>query len=148
MEANLSEPEDYVRDNFVEACVPLRDMNDVQIEKYIEIIGRCPRGECNEWRMGYTGGNILRYSYCEFIQWGIEDQTVTNITITRARFDEINFDNCVFDGVEFKNCVFKIQVPPPPYSITKQPLLHNQVPPTPQPSPPDSSTKQPSKIMI
>ena len=106
MEVNLSEPEDYVRDNFVEACVPLRDMNDVQIEKYIEIIGRCPRGECNEWRMGYTGGNILRYSYCEFIQWGIEDQTVTNITITRARFDEINFDNCVFDGVEFKNCVF------------------------------------------
>ena len=25
MEANLSEPEDYVRDNFVEACVPLRE---------------------------------------------------------------------------------------------------------------------------
>ena len=107
MEANLSEPEDYVRDNFVDDSVPLRDMNDVQIEKYVELIGRCPRDECDEWRMVYTGGNILRYSYCTFIQWGIEDQTVSNITITRALFDEINFDNCVFDGVEFKNCVFK-----------------------------------------
>jgi hypothetical protein len=107
MEANLSEPEDYVRANFVEDCVPLRDMNDVQIEKYIELSGRCTFDERDEWSMVYTGGNILRYSYCEFIQWGIEDQTVSNITIRRALFDEINFDNCVFDGVEFQNCVFK-----------------------------------------
>ena len=107
MEVTLSEPEDYIRDDFVDDFVPLRDMNDVQIEKYVELIGRCPRDECDEWRMVYNGGDILRYSYCEFIQWGIEDQTVTNITITRARFDQINFDNCVFDGVEFENCVFK-----------------------------------------
>jgi uncharacterized protein YjbI with pentapeptide repeats len=82
-------------------------MNDTQIEKYVELCGRCPREECEEWEMVYIGGNILRYSYCKFIQWGIEDQTVSNITISRALFDEINFDNCVFDGVEFEECVFK-----------------------------------------
>jgi hypothetical protein len=107
MEVTLSEPEDYIRDDFVDDFVPLRDMNDVQIEKYVELIGRCPRDECDEWRMVYNGGDILRYSYCMFIQWGIEDQTVTNITITRALFDQITFRNYVFDGVEFENCVFK-----------------------------------------
>jgi len=82
-------------------------MNDTQIEKYVELCGRCPRDECEEWEMLYIGGDILRYSYCKFIQWGIEDQTVSNITISRATFDEINFENCVFDGVEFEECVFK-----------------------------------------
>jgi hypothetical protein len=87
--------------------MPLSHMNDTQIEKYVELCGRCPRDECEEWEMVYIGGDILRYSYCKFIQWGIEDQTVSNITISRALFDEINFDNCVFDGVEFEECVFK-----------------------------------------
>ena len=107
MELTLNEPEDYIRDNFVDVSVPLRDMNDVQIEQYVELIGRCPRDECDEWSIVYTGGNILRYSYCKFIQWGIEDQTVSNITITRALFDEITFTNYVFDGVYFEECVFK-----------------------------------------
>jgi uncharacterized protein YjbI with pentapeptide repeats len=87
--------------------MPLSHMNDAQIEKYVELCGQCPRDECEEWEMVYIGGDILRYSYCKFIQWGIEDQTVSNITISRALFDEINFDNCVFDGVEFEECVFK-----------------------------------------
>ena len=107
MEVNLNEPEDYVRGDFVDDCVPLRDMNDLQIEKYIELNGRCTFDERDEWSMVYTGGNILRYSYCTFIQWGIEDQTVSNITITRALFDEITFTNYVFDGVYFEKCVFK-----------------------------------------
>jgi hypothetical protein len=87
--------------------MPLREMNDAQIEKYVERIGRCPRDECDEWAMVYNGDAILRYSYCEFIQWGIEDQTVSNITISRATFDEITFTNYVFDGVTFDECVFK-----------------------------------------
>lgn len=87
--------------------VPLCDMNDKQIEKYVEQIGRCPREECDEWAMIYTGGIPKRYSYGNFTQWGIEDQTVSNITITRAIFDEINFDNCTFDNVIFEDCVFK-----------------------------------------
>jgi hypothetical protein len=89
-----------------EEDVPLRDMNDAQIEKYVERIGQCPRDECAEWAMLYIGGDILRYSYCNFIQWGIEDQTVSNITITRAAFDEINFRNCTFDNVTFQECIF------------------------------------------
>jgi len=89
-----------------EEDVPLRDMNDAQIEKYVERIGQCPRDECAEWAMLYIGGDILRYSYCKFIQWGIEDQTVSNITITRAAFEEINFRNCTFDNVTFDECVF------------------------------------------
>jgi hypothetical protein len=87
--------------------MPLRNMNDLQIEKYVERIGRCPRDECDEWTMVYNGGDILRYSYCNFIQWHIEDQIVSNITITRAIFNEITFTNYVFDNVTFDECVFK-----------------------------------------
>ena len=102
-----SDDEDSEDEDELIMSMPLSHMNDTQIEKYVELCGRCPRDECDEWEMVYTGGNILRYSYCKFIQWGIEDQTVSNITISRATFDEINFENCVFDGVEFEECVFK-----------------------------------------
>ena len=82
-------------------------MTDAQIEQYVELCGRCPRDECEEWESIYTGGAILRYSYCKFIQWGIEDQTVSYITISRALFDQITFTNYVFNCVVFEECVFK-----------------------------------------
>jgi hypothetical protein len=87
--------------------MPFQNMNDVQIKKYCELIGQFPRDECNEWAMVYNGGPIIHFSYCKFIQWGIEDQTVSNITISRALFDEITFTNFVFDNVIFDECVFK-----------------------------------------
>jgi hypothetical protein len=87
--------------------MPLRNMNDLQIEKYVERIGQCPRDECDEWTMVYAGGAILRYSYCNFSQWHIEDQTVSNVTITRAIFEDTTFTNYVFDNVTFDECVFK-----------------------------------------
>ena len=87
--------------------MPLSHMNDTQIEQYVELCGRCPRDECEEWEMVYTGGAILRYSYCKFIQWHIEDQTVSYITISRAIFDETTFTNYVFHCVVFEECVFK-----------------------------------------
>ena len=87
--------------------MPLSHMNDTQIEQYVELCGRCPRDECEEWEMVYTGGAILRYSYCKFIQWHIEDQTVSDITISRAIFDETTFTNYVFNCVVFEECVFK-----------------------------------------
>lgn len=99
--------EDFVSKLVDEDKVPLCEMNDKQIEEYIEQIGRCPGEECDEWAMIYTGGIPKRYSYGNFTQWGIEDQTVSNITITRAIFDEINFTNCTFDNVRFEECVFK-----------------------------------------
>ena len=102
-----SDDEDSEDEDELIMSMPLSHMNDTQIEKYVELCGRCPRDECEEWEMVYTGGVILRYSYCKFIQWGIEDQTVSNITISRALFDQITFTNCVFDDVVFEECVFK-----------------------------------------
>jgi hypothetical protein len=101
-----SDDEDSEDEDELIMSMPLSHMNDTQIEKYVELCGRCPRDECDEWEMVYTGGNILRYSYCKFIQWGIEDQTVSNITITRATFDEVTLTNYVFDNVNFEECVF------------------------------------------
>jgi hypothetical protein len=97
-----SEDEDEVSMN-----MNLRNMTDLQIEKYCELIGQCPRDECSEWNMVYNGGDIIRYSYCKFIQWGIEDKTVSNITISCAIFDQVTFTNYVFDNVTFVECVFK-----------------------------------------
>ena len=96
--------EEEEEENFMD--MPLQNMNDLQIEKYIERIGQCPRDECDEWIIVYNGGDIIRYSYCNFVQWHIEDQTVSNITITRATFYEITFTNYVFDTVIFEECVF------------------------------------------
>jgi len=100
--ASLDEEDEYD----VIMNMPLREMNDAQIEKYVERIGRCPRDECDEWTMVYAGDDILRYSYCNFSQWHIEDQTVSNVTITRAIFNETTFTNYVFDNVTFDECVF------------------------------------------
>jgi len=100
-----SDDDDEDEDELI-MSMPLSHMNDTQIEKYVELCGRCPRDECEEWEMMYTGGDILRYSYCKFIQWGIEDQTVSNVTITRAIFNETTFTNYVFDNVTFDECVF------------------------------------------
>ena len=102
-----SDDEDSEDEDELIMSMPLSHMNDTQIEKYVELCGRCPRDECEEWEMVYTGGAILRYSYCKFIQWHIEDQTVSHITISRALFDETTFTNYVFDGVVFEECVFK-----------------------------------------
>jgi hypothetical protein len=102
-----SDDEDSDDEDHLILSMPLRHMTDNQIEQYVELCGRCPRDECEEWEMVYTGGAILRYSYCKFIQWHIEDQTVSYITISRAIFDETTFTNYVFHCVVFEECVFK-----------------------------------------
>ena len=102
-----SDDEDSDDEDELIMSMPLSHMNDAQIEQYVELCGRCPRDECEEWEMVYTGGAILRYSYCKFIQWHIEDQTVSYITISRAIFDETTFTNYVFHCVVFEECVFK-----------------------------------------
>ena len=99
------EDEDEEEDDIMN--MQLREMNDAQIEKYVERIGQYPRDECDEWTMDYNGGPIIRYSYCNFSQWHIEDQTVSNITISRAIFIDTTFTNYVFDNVKFDECVFK-----------------------------------------
>ena len=104
------EDDDYEDDNEDEEEAEwdtLPYMNDVQIEKYVELIGRCPREECDEWTMDYEGGDILRYSYVNFADKNITDQKVNDITITRAIFVGTKLMNCVFDNVRFDECNFK-----------------------------------------
>ena len=101
--------------------MPLRDMNDVQIDKYIELSGQEPRDECNEWALNFRGGAIPRYSYVNFANLTIADQRVSNITIRRGnfagctlrnvQFEQVHFDECNFlsitlDNVTFKDCQF------------------------------------------
>jgi uncharacterized protein YjbI with pentapeptide repeats len=101
--------------------MPLRDMNDVQIDKYIELSGQEPRDECNEWALNFRGGAIPRYSYVNFANLTIADQHVSNITIRRGnfagctlrnvQFEQVHFDECNFlsitlDNVTFKDCQF------------------------------------------
>ena len=105
-DADESEAESEDEDDDI-MNMPLREMNDAQIEKYVERIGQYPRDECDEWTMVYNGGPILRYSYCDLSQWHIEDQTVSNITISRAIFIDTTFTNYVFDNVKFDECVFE-----------------------------------------
>jgi hypothetical protein len=87
--------------------MPLRDMNDVQIDKYIELSGQEPRDECNEWAMDFRGGAIPRYSYVNFANLTIADQNVSNVTIRRGNFAGTTFRNCVFEQVHFDECDFK-----------------------------------------
>ena len=109
LEESLDEDldEDLDDDDNDDDDVKLRDMTDAQIEKYVELSGQCPRDECNEWEMDYEGGDILRYSYIKFANVAVEDQRVSNITITRAQFLGTMMRNCVFDQVHFDECDFK-----------------------------------------
>jgi hypothetical protein len=87
--------------------MPLYLMTDTQIEKYVELSGRCPRDECNAWSMVFGGDTILRFSYVKFANVTVEDQHVSNITITRAEFLGTTMRNCVFEQVHFDECDFK-----------------------------------------
>jgi hypothetical protein len=101
-----SEAEDLDEDELL-MSMPLRDMTDNQIEEYTEMIGREPRDEINEWSMDYEGGPILRYSYVNFADETVSNQTVSDRIITRARFAGATLRNCVFEQVQFFECDFK-----------------------------------------
>jgi uncharacterized protein YjbI with pentapeptide repeats len=86
----------------------LRDMTDVQIDKYNDLKGLQPRDECNVWSMNYEeGAPIIRYSYVKFANLAVENQRVSNVTITRAQFLGTTFRNFVFEHVHFYECDFK-----------------------------------------
>ena len=87
--------------------MPLRDMNDTQIDRYIDISGKYPRDECDEWALDFKGGAILRYSYVNFADAWISNQHVSNITIRRAKFSDCVLKNYVFEDVHFDECDFK-----------------------------------------
>ena len=86
--------------------MPLRNMTDKQINRYIDMIGREPRDECNEWTMDFNGGAITRYSYINFNDTTIVDGWVLNLTIRRARFSGCTLRNLQFEQVHFHECDF------------------------------------------
>ena len=87
--------------------MPLRDMTDNQIDKYIYNLGGEPREEVDEWTMDFKGGAIPRYSYVNFDGAWISNQHVSNITIRRARFAGCILKNVVFEDVHFHECDFR-----------------------------------------
>jgi hypothetical protein len=97
--------------------MPLRDMTDNQIDRYIDLSGQEPRDEIKEWSSNFRGGAIPRYSYINFADAWITDQNVSNVTIRRARFagctlrnfqfEQVHFHECDFNSVTLENVTFK-----------------------------------------
>jgi hypothetical protein len=108
-EEELDEDDEYDSDDEDERIMsmPLQDMTDAQIDRYIELSGLCPRDEIDRWSVNFRGGAILRYSYVKFTNVALEDQHVSNMTIRRAEFLGTTFRNCVFEQVHFDECDFK-----------------------------------------
>ena len=85
----------------------LRDMTDKHIDRYIDMLGREPREEVDEWTLDFRGGAIPRYSYVNFADAWITDQCVSNVTIRRTRFGRCTLRNFQFEQVHFHECDFK-----------------------------------------
>jgi hypothetical protein len=85
----------------------LRDMTDKHIDRYIDMLGREPREEVDEWTIDFRGGAIPRYSYVNFADAWITDQCVSNVTIRRTRFGRCTLRNFQFEQVHFHECDFK-----------------------------------------
>ena len=85
----------------------LRDMTDKHIDRYIDMLGREPREEVDEWTIDFRGGAIPRYSYVNFADAWITDQLVFNVPIRCARFGRCTLRNFQFEQVHFHECDFK-----------------------------------------
>lgn len=85
----------------------LRDMTDKQVDRYIDMLGREPREEVDEWTLDFRGGAIPRYSYVNFADAWITDQCVSNVTIRCAKFGRCTLRNFQFEQVHFHECDFK-----------------------------------------
>ena len=87
--------------------VLLCDMTDKQIDRYLDMLGRQPRQEVDEWTLDFRGGAIPRYSYVNFADAWITDQLVFNVPIRCARFGRCTLRNFQFEQVHFHECDFK-----------------------------------------
>jgi hypothetical protein len=109
-EDSEAEDEDSVaslEDEESDSEILLRDMTDKHIDRYIDMLGREPREEVDEWTIDFRGGAIPRYSYVNFADAWITDQCVSNVTIRRARFGRCTLRNFQFEQVHFHECDFK-----------------------------------------
>jgi len=104
------------REEYDESNLSLSEMDDYQVERYVESIGREPRDEIDEWNTDYTGltldfikNHIARYSYGNFTNATICEHIINDsdgMTITGAIFKNTTFNFCTYKFVTFKECDF------------------------------------------
>jgi hypothetical protein len=104
------------REEYDESNLSLSEMDDYQVERYVESIGREPRDEIDEWNKDYTGltldfikNHIARYSYGNFTNATICEHIINDsdgMTITGAIFKNTTFNFCTFKFITFRECDF------------------------------------------
>ena len=104
--ANAEEEEEEEDSDEEDELIPLCDMTDKQIDRYIDMLGSEPRDEYKEWSRDFNGGAIIRYSYINFDNTTIADRSVLNRPIRRARFSGCTLRNVQFEQVHFHECNF------------------------------------------
>ncbi len=93
----------------------LKDMDDVDITNYLTKLERNPTDEeIAIWKESNTTTNtdeVFRFSYKNYTNCSIRHRTFcfteeSPLVIRGARFEYINWENCVFTNVYFKDCAF------------------------------------------
>ncbi len=100
-----------------EVAIPLEQMNEEQVQEYINYIGREPREEIDAWHINYSNSSnaaniinnadIIRYSYCDFSTCTISNHRIANFDfINGADFAYCTFAKCKISNVVFYGCNF------------------------------------------
>ena len=93
--------------------IPLKEMGDIDIIKFIEKLGREPRDECDHWKFTYDRYNpcLARLSYGTFNNCTIPSRSMYfgaefPLIIRGATFTNVDFGLCLFRHVIFMDCAF------------------------------------------
>jgi hypothetical protein len=93
--------------------LPLEEMGDIDIIKFIEKLGREPRDECDHWKFTYDRYNpcLRRFSYGIFNNCTIPSRSMCfgaefPLIIRGATFTNVDFGLCLFRHVIFMDCAF------------------------------------------
>lgn len=93
--------------------IPLEEMCDIDIIKFIEKLGREPRDECDHWKFTYDPTNpcLARFSYGTFNNCTISSRSMWftaefPLIIRGATFTNVDFGLCLFRHVIFMDCAF------------------------------------------
>jgi len=92
----------------------LKDMGDIDIERYIESIWREPTSEeCDIWKFDYNpeDPSLHKFSYGTFRDCTIPARSFcftekNPLTIISANFTNVDFGKCIFEHVIFLGCSF------------------------------------------
>lgn len=93
--------------------LPLEEMHDIDIIRFIEKLGREPRDECDYWKFTYDPTNpcLTRFSYGIFNNCTIPSRSMCfgaefPLIIRGATFTNVDFGLCLFRHVIFMDCAF------------------------------------------